>query len=321
MDLSVVIPVFNEAENIGALYAQLKSVLKGLGRLYEIIVVDDGSTDGSFNLLRNLQAQDSHLTVIRLRRNFGQTAAFAAGFALAEGDVVITLDADLQNDPADIPKLLELIDQGYDVVSGWRVDRKDPFLTRRLPSMIANRLISEVTGVHLHDYGCSLKAYRSEVVKGINLYGDLHRFIPAMASWLGISIAEVPVNHRARQHGQSKYGLSRTFRVLLDLLTVRFLLSYSTRPIHIFGGLGLLSFGIGTVLGLYLSFIKLVFHQDIGGRPLLLLAILLMVVGVQLVSMGLLGELVVRTYHETQGKPIYAVREILGGANVRENQA
>ncbi|RME45136.1 MAG: glycosyltransferase [Chloroflexi bacterium] len=321
MDLSVVIPVFNEAENIGALYAQLKSVLEGLGRSYEIIVVDDGSTDGSFDLLRNLQAQDSHLTVIRLRRNFGQTAAFAAGFALAEGTVVITLDADLQNDPADIPKLLELIDRGYDVVSGWRVDRKDPFLTRRLPSMIANRLISEVTGVHLHDYGCSLKAYRREVVKGINLYGDLHRFIPAMASWLGISIAEVPVNHRARQHGQSKYGLSRTFRVLLDLLTVRFLLSYSTRPIHIFGGLGLLSFGIGTVLGLYLSFIKLVFHQDIGGRPLLLLAILLMVVGVQLVSMGLLGELVVRTYHETQGKPIYVVREILGGAKARETQA
>lgn len=319
MDLSIVIPVFNEAESITLLFSQLRDVLERLGRTYEIIVVDDGSTDGSFEILKHLHAQDQHLRVVRLRRNFGQTAAFAAGFALAEGDVVITLDADLQNDPADIPKLLELIDQGYDVVSGWRVDRKDPFLSRRLPSMIANRLISEITGVHLHDYGCSLKAYRREVVKGINLYGDLHRFIPAMASWLGISIAEVPVNHRARQHGQSKYGLSRTFRVLLDLLTVRFLLSYSTRPIHIFGGLGLLGFGIGTVLGLYLSFIKLAFHQDIGGRPLLLLAILLMVVGVQLVSMGLLGELVVRTYHETQGKPIYVVREVLDKTDAGED--
>jgi glycosyltransferase involved in cell wall biosynthesis len=312
MDLSVVIPVFNEAENITTLFSQLTSVLEELDRSYEIIVVDDGSTDGSFEILRRLHEQDQHLSVVRLRRNFGQTAAFAAGFALAQGDVVVTLDADLQNDPADIPKLLEVIDQRYDVVSGWRVDRKDPFLSRRLPSMIANRLISEITGVHLHDYGCSLKAYRREVVKGINLYGELHRFIPAMASWLGVSIAEVPVNHRARQHGQSKYGISRTFRVLLDLLTVRFLLSYSTRPIHIFGGLGFLGFAVGTVLGLYLTFVKLVFHQDIGGRPLLLLAILLMVVGVQLVSMGLLGELVVRTYHETQGKPIYVVREVLG---------
>lgn len=312
MDLSVVIPVYNEAENIPALFSELKSALEGLDSSYEIIVVDDGSRDESFELLRGLHEQNEHISVVRLRRNFGQTAAFAAGFALAQGDVVITLDADLQNDPADIPKMLEVINQGYDVVSGWRVNRKDPFLTRRLPSMIANRLISDVTGVHLHDYGCSLKAYRRDVVKGINLYGELHRFIPAMASWLGVSMMEVPVNHRARQHGRSKYGLSRTFRVLLDLLTVRFLLSYSTRPIHIFGGLGLLGFGAGTVLGLYLTLVKLVLHQDIGGRPLLLLAILLMVVGVQLVSMGLLGELVVRTYHETQDKPIYVVRDVLG---------
>lgn len=318
VDLSVVIPVFNEAENIEALFAELKSSLAGLDRSYEIIVVDDGSSDGSFELLRGLHAQDEQISVVRLRRNFGQTAAFAAGFALCQGDVVITLDADLQNDPADIPKLLDLIDQGYDVVSGWRVDRQDPFLTRRLPSMIANRLISDVTGVHLHDYGCSLKAYRRDVVKGINLYGELHRFIPAMASWMGVSIAEVPVNHRARQHGQSKYGISRTFRVLLDLLTVRFLLSYSTRPIHIFGGLGLLGFGVGTLLGLYLTLVKFVLHQDIGGRPLLLLAILLMVVGVQLVSMGLLGELVVRTYHETQDKPIYVVREVLSKSGTED---
>lgn len=311
MDVSVVIPVFNEAENIVALFSQLKSVLESLDCSYEIIAVDDGSTDGSFDILKDLHAEDGHLIVARLRRNFGQTAAFAAGFALAEGDVVVTLDADLQNDPADVPRLLEVLEQGHDVVSGWRLNRKDPFLTRRLPSMIANRLISEMTGVHLHDYGCSLKAYRREVVKNINLYGELHRFIPAMASWLGVSITEVPVNHHPRRHGQSKYGLSRTLKVLLDLLTVRFLLSYSTRPIHIFGGLGFLSFAVGTILGLYLSFVKLVLGQDIGGRPLLLLAVLLMVVGVQLVSMGLLGELVVRTYHESQGKPIYAVRQVL----------
>lgn len=314
MDLSVVIPVFNEEENLAALYSRLKDELESLDRSYEIIAVDDGSTDRSFDILKDLHAQDEDLIVVRLRRNFGQTAAFAAGFALAEGDVVVTLDADLQNDPADIPRLLDVIEQGHDVVSGWRLDRKDPFLTRRLPSMIANRLISEITGVHLHDYGCSLKAYRREVIKSINLYGDLHRFIPAIASWLGVSIAEVPVTHYPRQHGQSKYGLSRTFRVLLDLLTVRFLLSYSTRPIHIFGGLGLLGFAIGTALGFYLTVVKFVLHQDIGGRPLLLLAILLMVVGVQLVSMGLLGELVVRTYHETQDKPIYVVRQILDGS-------
>ncbi len=311
MDLSIVLPVFNEEENIETLYGELKGVLEGLGISYEIIAVDDGSTDESFELLSKLHSRDEHLKVIRFRRNFGQTAAFSAGFDYAHGDVVITMDADLQNDPADIPKLLELIDEGYDVVSGWRVERKDPFLTRRLPSMIANWLISKVTGVHLHDYGCSLKAYRREVVKNIHLYGDLHRFIPAIASWMGISVAEVPVNHRARRFGRSKYGLARTMRVFLDILTVRFLLSYATRPSHIFGGLGLLSFTVGVALGAYLTLVKFVFRQDIGGRPLLTLAVLLMLVGVQLVTMGLLGELVVRTYHETQGKPIYVIREIL----------
>ncbi|MFQ5857843.1 MAG: glycosyltransferase family 2 protein [Anaerolineae bacterium] len=318
MDLSVVIPLFNEADNIGALLSQLKSVLEDLNRSYEIIVVDDGSTDGSFDILKDLHRTDEHLIVVRLRRNFGQTAALAAGFGLAAGDVLVTLDADLQNDPADIPQLLEVIEQGHDVASGWRVNRKDPFLTRRLPSMIANWLISEITGVRLHDYGCSLKAYRREVVKSINLYGELHRFIPAIASWMGVSIAEVPVKHHPRWRGKSKYGLSRTPRVLLDLLTVRFLLSYSTRPIHIFGALGFFGFAVGTILALYLSFIKLVHNQDIGGRPLLLLAVLLIVVGVQLVSMGLLGELVVRTYHETQGKPIYAVRQILDASRERD---
>jgi len=221
------------------------------------------------------------------------------------------MDADLQNDPADIPLLLDKMAEGYDVVSGWRVERKDPFLTRRLPSMIANWLISTVTGVHLHDYGCSLKAYRQEVVKGVQLYGELHRFIPALSSWMGVEVAEIPVQHHARRFGSSKYGISRTIRVILDLITVRFLLSYSTRPIQIFGGLGLLSFGVGALLGVYLSFVKLALGQDIGSRPLLLLAVLLMLVGVQLVSMGLLGELVVRTYYEAQGKRIYTVREVL----------
>jgi glycosyltransferase involved in cell wall biosynthesis len=312
IDLSIVIPLFNEEENVKPLYAQLKEALESLGQSYEIIIVDDGSTDRSFELLKGLQAQDKRLRVIRFRRNFGQTAAFAAGFDYARGRVVVTMDADLQNDPADIPQLLEKLEEGYDVVSGWRVERwKSAWLTRRLPSVVANRLISETTGVHLHDYGCSLKAYRSEVVKNINLYGQLHRFIPAMASWMGVSVAEIPVHYRSRQFGRSKYGMSRTIKVILDLLTVRFLLSYSTRPIHIFGSLGLAMSGLGGILGLYLSVVKLALGQDIGDRPLLLLAILLMVLGVQMITMGLLGELVVRTYHESQGKRIYVVREIL----------
>ena len=311
MDLSIVIPLYNEEENVEQLYTQLKAALEGTGQEYEIIIVDDGSTDGSFDILKRLHEGDERLKVIRFRRNFGQTAAFAAGFDRSQGQVVITLDADLQNDPADIPLLLEKIEEGYDVVSGWRLHRKDPFLTRRLPSMIANWLISQVTGVHLHDYGCSLKAYRREVVKNVQLYGELHRFIPAIASWMGVSVAEVPVRHYSRRFGKSKYGLSRTARVMLDLLTVRFLLSYSTRPIHIFGGLGLISFVGGIGLGGYLSFVKFALGQKIGDRPLLLLAILLMVMGVQLISMGLLGELVVRTYYEALDKPTYAVREVL----------
>jgi len=312
MDLSLIIPVYNEAQNLRPLYEQLKAALDRTAVDYEIIAIDDGSRDDSFAILKELHEQDTSLKVIRFRRNFGQTAAFAAGFDLAQGDVVITMDADLQNDPADIPLLLDKMAEGYDVVSGWRVERKDAFLTRRLPSMIANWLISTVTGVHLHDYGCSLKAYRREVVKGVQLYGELHRFIPALSSWMGVEVAEIPVQHHPRRFGSSKYGISRTIRVILDLITVRFLLSYSTRPIQIFGGLGALSFGVGALLGLYLTYVKLVLGQEIGSRPLLLLAVLLMLVGVQLVSMGLLGELVVRTYYEAQGKPIYTVREVLG---------
>lgn len=310
--ISVVIPLYNEEESVPQLYEELTATLEATGHPYEIIVVDDGSSDSSFDHLQRLHELDPRLKVIRFRRNFGQTAAFAAGFDAARGDVIVTLDADLQNDPADIPRLLTKANEGYDVVSGWRVKRRDPF-HRRLPSQVANWLISRVTGVRLHDYGCSLKVYRREVVKNIRLYGELHRFIPAIASWMGVSIAEIPVNHRPRSFGRSKYGtVTRTVKVFLDLLTVRFLLSYATRPIHVFGGLGLLAVGAGSALGLYLTYVKLVLKEDIGNRPLLTLAVLLMIVGVQMISMGLLGELVVRTYHESQDKPIYVVREKLG---------
>mgnify|MGYP001041560319 CR=1 FL=1 len=307
--VSVVVPVYNEEESIPQLYERLSAELGALGCGYEIIAVDDGSRDRSYALLRELAERDERLRVVRFRRNFGQTAAFSAGFDRARGEVVVTIDADLQNDPADIGKLLAKMDEGYDVVSGWRERRQDPFLNRRLPSMIANRLISWATGVHLHDYGCSLKAYRSEVVRGIRLYGELHRFIPAIASWQGVAVAELPVNHRARQFGTSKYGIGRTVRVVLDLLTVRFLLSYGTRPMQIFGLLGLIATLLGVVVGGYLSWIKLAYGAPIADRPLLLLAVLLIVLGVQFISLGLIGELIVRTYYETQQKPIYVVRE------------
>ena len=315
-ELSIVLPIYNECENVPRLYDELVPALEKLGRSFEIIAVDDGSCDESFARLKALHARDERLRVVRFRRNFGQTAAFAAGFSRARGDVVITMDADLQNDPADIPKLLAKIDAGYDVVSGWRQDRWKEgllsFFTRRIPSATANWLISRVTGVYLHDYGCALKAYRSDVVREIRLYGDLHRFIPAIASYYGVDITEVPVNYRTRRFGKSKYGIGRTVRVLLDLLTVRFLLSYSTRPIHIFGLLGLLSVLLGMGIGVYLTVIKFLYGAALAERPLLLFAILLVMVGVQLVTMGLLGEMVVRTYYESQNKPIYVVREELG---------
>ncbi len=310
VDVSIVIPLLNEAPNLELLYRQLQNALTQGERSYEIIFIDDGSTDGSFAILKQLQAQDIHLRVISFRRNFGQTAAFSAGFDYAQGDVIITMDADLQNDPDDIARLLDQIDAGYDVVSGWRVDRQDTFITRRLPSQLANGLISKLTGVKLHDYGCSLKAYRREVVQNIKLYGEMHRFIPALASWMGVQVAEIPVNHRARQFGRSKYGIGRTVRVILDLLTVKFLLHYATRPIQIFGLVGLLSLGGGMALSLYLSVLKLFFNEPLRDRPLLLLAILLILLGVQSIILGLLGELIIRMYHETRGKPIYMIREI-----------
>lgn len=309
--VSVVIPLYNEEENVEPLYSSLKEVLESLGQEYEIIVVDDGSTDGSFEALKALHVDDPLLKVVRLRRNFGQSAAFAAGFDSAGGEMIVTLDADLQFDPADIPKLLDKLSEGYDIVSGWRVHRKESFLTRRVPSAVANWLISRITGIKLHDYGCSLKVYRSEVVSHVQLYGELHRFVPALASSIGVRIAEVPVSHRPRRFGESKYDISRTLTVLLDLLTVKFLLSYSTRPMQVFGLLGIASFAVGTTIAAYLSFIRLFLGSPIADRPLLLLAILLIFVGVQLLTMGLLGELTTRTYHEAQGKKIYTVREML----------
>lgn len=311
LELSVIIPVYNEEDNIEPLHSSLNDVLSILGKPYEIIFIDDGSRDHTLDILQKLNATDSCCKVIRFRRNFGQTAALAAGFAHAHGKVIVTLDGDLQNDPTDIPKLLDKIDEGYDVVSGWRVRRKDKFLTRRLPSICANWLISKITGVKLHDYGCTLKAYRREVAQNIDLYGEMHRFIPAMASWMGVSVAEIPVNHHPRRHGLSKYGLSRTLRVTLDLITVKFLLSYATKPLQIFGTVGFVSSFTGFVLALYLSVDKLVFDHQLSNRPLLFLAILLILVGIQFVSMGLLGEMMVRIYHEGQDKPIYVIKEIL----------
>ncbi len=309
--LSIILPIYNEAGALPGLRTELTAVLSSLGQSYEIIAVDDGSCDDSLAVLKQWAQADPHLTVISLRRNFGQTAAFAAGFDHACGEVVITLDADGQNDPADIPRLLARLDEGYDIVSGWRQNRQEPFFLRRLPSIVANWLISRTTDIKLHDYGCSLKAYRREVIKNVHLYGELHRFIPALASWMGVRVAEIPVNDRKRVYGKSKVGLDRTVRVMLDLLTVAFLLSYSARPMQLFGGLGLVSVGIGTLVGLYLTILKLFYGVSLSNRPLLWLAVLLIVIGVQFISMGLMAELISRTYHETQNKPIYAVREIV----------
>jgi len=309
--ISIVIPLYNEDDNVRALHERLKGVLEKLQLEYEIIYVDDGSNDETLLLLRDIQKDDKNVLVLSLRRNFGQTAAFAAGFDFARGDIIITMDGDLQNDPNDIPRLIKAM-EGYDLVSGWRKKRKDPFLTRRLPSVIANWLISKVTGVRLHDYGCSLKAYRREVVKNLRLYGEMHRFIPAIASWYGVRIAEIETTHHPRHKGKSKYGISRTVKVLLDLITVKFLQSFSTKPIQFFGPIGII-FGIGGIgISLYLTVLKLFSGIDIGGRPLLLLGVLLIIVGIQFVGMGLLGEMIVRVYHESQKKPIYAIKQILG---------
>lgn len=309
-ELSIVIPVRNEGPNVGPLCREIIETLGPGGRSFEIIVVDDGSTDDSFAQLAEMQKGDGRLRLIRFRRNFGQTAAFAAGFAYARGRYIVTSDGDLQNDPRDIPAMVARIEQGNDIVCGWRKDRKDPFFTRRLPSMLANRLISWATGVRLHDYGCSLKVFRAEVVKPLRLYGEMHRFLPAIASEMGVTIDEVVVNHRPRTRGQSKYGLGRTVRVILDLLTVKFLLSYSTRPLQMFGSVGGAMGLVGFVITAWLAYQRLFGYQSIANRPLLLFGILLIFTGVQLITLGLLAELQSRTYHESQNKPTYVIREV-----------
>jgi glycosyltransferase involved in cell wall biosynthesis len=312
MDISVVIPVYNEADNLLALCEELRVVLSRIAGSAEVIVVDDGSTDATAAVLERVCKQDPSLTVIRLSRNFGQTAALAAGIAHARGEVIVTLDGDCQSDPADIPRLLAKLQEGYDLVNGWRVDRHDTFVTRRLPSTLANRLISFATRLRLHDYGCPVKAFRGSLARSLRLYGEMHRFIPALASDLGASIVEMPVNHRPRVRGASKYGLSRTPRVLLDLVTVKFMTSYLTRPIHVFGLPGIVAALAGTLLTLYLGVERLVRGVALADRPILLLAMLLCLVGVQFIALGLLGEMLARLYHESQDKPVYVVREVLG---------
>lgn len=311
MTLSVIIPLYNEEENVPLLYKKLKEFLESLKKEYEMLFVDDGSADRTLSILEEIQSKDNRVVVLSLRRNFGQTAAFAAGFDFARGDIVVTMDGDLQNDPADISKLLALI-KDHDLVSGWRKKRKDPFFSRRLPSLIANWLISKVTGVKLHDYGCSLKAYRRDVIKNLKLYGEMHRFIPAVASWYGVRVAEVEVAHHPRLKGRSKYGISRTLKVVLDLITVKFLQSFSTKPIQFFGPIGVMFGLLGFLFSLYLTIEKIFLGHQIGGRPLLLLGALLIIVGIQLIGMGLLGEMLVRVYHESQRKPTYVIKKILG---------
>lgn len=309
--ISLVLPVYNEEESLEHLYTALVQAMDNLPDSCEAVLVNDGSRDRSGEIMDELAARDPRFVAVHLRRNFGQTAAMAAGFDEAHGEILVAMDADLQNDPADIPKLLAKMDEGYDVVSGWRKDRKDKWLTRILPSRIANGLISKMTGVALHDYGCSLKAYRAEVLHDVRLYGEMHRFIPALCYWAGGKVAEVEVIHHPRLYGQSKYGLGRILRVVLDLMTVKFLLSYVTKPIQVFGKWGLMSTFAGILLGLVLTIEKLFFGAAIANRPLLLLAVLLVILGAQLISMGLLAELQARTYYEAQGKRIYTLRKVV----------
>ena len=311
MDLSIVVPIYNEEDNIPLLHARISEALADSGLAYELILVDDGSSDNSYPALKLLAGRDPRVKVVRLRRNFGQTAAMAAGFDLAGGRVVVPMDGDLQNDPLDIPLLLARIDQGYDVVSGWRKDRKDTFINRRLPSILANSFISRMTGVHLHDYGCTLKAYRREVLEDVNLYGEMHRFVPALASQFGARVTEMPVRHHERVHGVSKYGISRTMKVILDLMTVKFLLSYSTKPIQLFGRWGIYTLAAGTLSGAATVYMKLFEHMSMNRNPLLILTAFLLFMGVQFIVLGLLAELSARTYYEAQGKQIYNIKEKL----------
>jgi glycosyltransferase involved in cell wall biosynthesis len=313
-DVSVVAPLLNEEDNIEPLYEQITQVLSGIYD-YEIIFVDDGSTDTSFDILSRLQKTDPRVRVIRFRRNFGQTAAMSAGFAHARGNIIVAVDADLQNDPADIPRMIDKLNEGYDVVSGWRKKRHDKALTRRIPSKMANWLIAKITGIELHDFGCTLKVYRKDVIAGTRLYGEMHRFIPALASWSGDKICEMVINHRPRTAGTAKYGLGRTFKVVLDLITVKFLVSFSTKPIYIFGGLGMLTFLGAIVCGLIVMHQKIFSGFSMNRNALFYLTVLLITTSIQLILMGLLAEMLVRTYHESQNRPTYVIREILDSSD------
>ena len=321
MNISIVIPVYNEVETIPELYLAVNEAMKGFDRSWEVILVDDGSKDGSFSALELVNIQDpEHFLVVGLRRNFGQTAAIAAGIDHACGDIIVLMDADLQNDPADIPLLISKIDEGYDVVSGWRVRRKDAFLTRTLPSQIANKIISLVTKVNLHDYGCTLKAYRREVITGFKLYGEMHRFIPVYADAVGARIIEIKVNHHARKHGKAKYGLERTIKVLLDLFTVKFLSSYSNKPIYLFGGTGVVLMIVSAMVLLFLFFRRILFLTPVLTSPLFILSSMFFILGFQSILMGLIAELLVRTYHEAQNKPTYTVRKRIGVSDPKVTQ-
>ena len=312
--ISLVIPLYNEADGLELLLEQLLEVMRPMEEPFELVLIDDGSTDGTAECLQQLARDTPELVAVLLRRNYGQTPAMAAGFDVSRGRVIVTMDGDLQNDPDDIPRIINRLREGYDLVSGWRHQRQDKELSRKLPSRLANRLIGKVTGVRLHDYGCSLKAYRRELVEDMNLYGELHRFLPALASIEGARIDEIKVNHRARQFGQSKYGIDRTFRVLMDLLTIWFLQRFLTQPMHVFGFAGLLAITTSSLLGLHLLAVKVLGNEDIGTRPLLLLSVVLGLAGVQMFCMGLLGELLMRTYHESQNRSIYRVRQVLKGS-------
>jgi glycosyltransferase involved in cell wall biosynthesis len=310
-DVSIVIPVYNEEESLDLLYDNLMAVLEKLDSSYEVILIDDGSRDKSYEKMKSFHAKNANFKIIKFRRNFGQTAAMRAGFDYSLGGIIITMDSDLQNDPEDIPDMLAKMQEGYDIVSGWRKNRKDKLLSRRMPSVIANRLISRLFGVHLHDYGCTLKAYRKEVLENVELYGEMHRYIPAVASWMGINVAEIEVNHHPRKFGRAKYGISRTSRVILDLITIKFLLTYSKKPMQIFGLAGVIATAAGAGVTIWLIVERLFFNQPLSTRPLFILAISVIFVGIQLITMGLLGEIIMRTYHEGTGKPTYFIREIL----------
>jgi glycosyltransferase involved in cell wall biosynthesis len=305
--ISLVIPIFNEEENLSPLYQALKAVMEGMKVAYEVIFIDDGSDDGSGEILKRLSQKDKKLKVIQFRKNFGQTAAIAAGVEHSQGEIIVTMDGDGQNDPKDIPLLLDKLEQGYDVASGWRKNRKDPFLSKKFPSAMANKLISWLTRVRLHDYGCTLKAYRRDILKDVRLYGEMHRFIPAYAAWVGAKITELEVTHHPRRHGRSKYGLSRTISIILDLITVMFLQRYSTKPIRLFGGAGMILFVLGVLTGLFVLFRRVIW----GGvwiSPMILISFLFITMGVMFVLLGLIAEIIIRTYHESQGKPIYAIK-------------